>query len=156
MVSTVLDQDPRRLFSFIRSSKSAASGNIQRLTVSDKVYTGRRVPDGFYDSLSSLIQPPPECANMCPSFQKKTLKAPDMSAIHDSASFRSCQADYKHVLEICQEGVQIPPISGKDATILLHSLRSEVNDIFSVTAGHYINAGMEGCLLYTSPSPRDS
>ena len=148
MVSTVLDQDPRRLFSFIRSSKSAASGNIQRLTVSDKVYTGRRVPDGFYDSLSSLIQPPPECANMCPSFQKKTLKAPDMSAIHDSASFRSCQADYKHVLEICQEGVQIPPISGKDATILLHSLRSEVNDIFSVTAGHYINAGMEGAAQF--------
>ena len=130
MVSTILDHDPRRLFSFIRSKKSAAAANIQKLSVSEKVYTGSKVPDGFYDSLSSL-------------------KAPDMTSVHASSSYQSCHADYMHVLEICNAGVNIPPISGKDASLLLHSLRCDVNDIYSVTANHYINAGLEGSIHFT-------
>ena len=33
--------------------------------------------------------------------------------------------------------------------VLLHGLRSEVNDLFSITASHYIHAGMEGAIHFT-------
>ena len=48
------------------------------------------------------------------------------------------------IRKIRSSGLKIPEISAKDATEVLYSLKAEVNDLFSVTARHYINAGMEG------------
>ena len=38
----------------------------------------------------------------------------------------------------------MPPISPKSSTDILYSLRPNVNDFYSVTASHFINAGFEG------------
>ena len=130
LLSSILDKNPKKLYSFIRSSKSTTSGAVQRLSVEEREYFGASVPDGFYDSLSSL-------------------KDPSMDKIRGSASFQQYDADYQQILKICSAGLQIPQISGKDAVMLLHSLRPEVTDLYGTTASHYINAGMEGARHFT-------
>ena len=51
---SILDKNPAALFSANRSFKSNTAGEINKLKVASKVYTGKDVPDGFYDSLSTL------------------------------------------------------------------------------------------------------
>ena len=121
----VLDSDPSLLFKAVKSIKSNDSTNIQTLKVGDKVYSGKTVPDGFFDSLSSL-------------------KSPDMASIHSSSSFKSAFSDYSSIRKICSTGLKIPQISTKDATEILYSMKPDVNDLFSMTPRHYINAGIEG------------
>ena len=94
------------------------------------MYSGKDVPDGFYDSLS-------------------TLKAPDMSAIHASPSYRSTLTDYEHIIKICRNGIKIPEISPFESMELLLSLRPDVNDLNSITARHFLNAGMEGAIHFS-------
>ena len=124
-LSSVLDSNPKALFGFLRSSRASAVREIQSLSVEDKTYCGPHVPDGFYDSLSSL-------------------KSPPMDDILSSPSFKTFDVDYQHILKICTAGLQIPPISGRDSLLLLYSLKADVNDLYSITANHYINAGLEG------------
>ena len=114
-VSSILEDDPRRLFAFIRSSKSGAARPIQQLSVSGKIYTGDRVADGFYDSLSSL-------------------KAPDMSSINASQSFQNFTQDYENIVKICSAGLKIPPISGKDCSLICQRSYSDQNVILYVIA----------------------
>ena len=128
-LSSILSTKPSAVYSFLRSAKSGTSKPIQKLTVSGSVYTDSSVPDGFFHSLSSL-------------------KAPDMSEIHSSSSYQAFNADYEQIMAICSSGLKIPKISGKDATLLLQSLRPEVNDLHSITPNHYINAGVEGVVLF--------
>ena len=52
--------------------------------------------------------------------------------------------DYENVLRIARDGMKIPPLSPKHSTEILHSLRANVNDFYSITASHFINAGFEG------------
>ena len=40
--------------------------------------------------------------------------------------------------------MQIPQVSYADAEQLLKSLKTDVNDLYSITARHYTNAGIEG------------
>ena len=44
----ILADNPRKAYSFIKSSRRAAPNRIESLTVSDKVYTGNSVRDGLY------------------------------------------------------------------------------------------------------------
>ena len=124
MLSSVFS-DPQTFFKSFRASKSQASSKINSLTVGTKVYSGSSVPDGFFDSLSSL-------------------KSPDMSIIHSSPSYKSALSDYTTIRKICAAGLKIPEISARDATDILYSLKPDVNDLYSTTARHYINAGVEG------------
>ena len=123
-LSTIFS-DPHSFFKSLRAVKSQTSSKIQSLTVGDKVYSGSSVPDGFFDSLSSL-------------------KAPDMSHIYSSPSYKSALSDYTTIRKICAAGLKIPVIAARDATDILYSLKSDVNDLYSTTARHYINAGVEG------------
>ena len=116
---TILQDNPSGLFKSIKSMKKNSSTKIQKLKVNDKVYSGSDVPDGFYQSLS-------------------TLKAPDMSAIHSSSSYQSTLGSYEHILKICVDGLEIPEISPIQATELLISLRPDVSDLYSITARHYL------------------
>ena len=125
LIHSILDTDPGHLFRSIKSSKQCSSAKIHSLNVGSKVYSGKGVPDGFYDSLSSL-------------------KAPDMKEIFSSKSFKAADADYKIIRKICSAGIKIPEIPAKDATEILFNMKSDVNDLFSVTPKHYINAGLEG------------
>ena len=121
----ILSKDPSAAHRAIKSAKNVAASEIQNLKVNNKVYTGTNVPDGFYDSLSSL-------------------KAPDMSPIYSSPHFQETLLDFENVLKIARDGPKIPDISTKQSTELLHSLKANVNDFYSITASHFINAGFEG------------
>ena len=123
---SVLSNDPRKLFSHIRSTKTSSTGSkIHALKVSGKIYRGEKVCDGFYDSLSSL-------------------KAPNMDPIHSSTSYSRIKADYDLIMKICSSGLKIPPVSVNSTIQLLLSLKPNVNDLNSITPAHYINAGIEG------------
>ena len=124
-LASVLSSNPAALYSFMRKSKSGEVRDIHQLKVGAKTYSGSSVPDGFYDSLSSL-------------------KAPDMTSITNSASYKQYSSDYEHILEICQSGLKIPNLSLEQAVSLLRSLKPDVNDLNSVTPAHFINAGREG------------
>ena len=89
------------------------------------ICTITRLYDGFFDSL-------------------KTLKSPDMTAIHSSSHFQSTFSDYQNIIAICQSSGDIPEISYQQATEILLSLRAEVNDFYSMTPNHFINAGRAG------------
>ena len=120
----ILDKNPASLFSAIRSMKGNSAGEINKLKVSSKVYSGKTVPDGFYDSLSSL-------------------KSPDMTSIHDSLSYQRYSSDYDNILKICGAGLQIPKVSTSEAGQLLKGLKADVNDLYSITPRHYTNAAIE-------------
>ena len=125
MTHSILTSNPESLYKFVKSSKNQTVTKINSLKVGKKVYTGNTVQDGFFDSLSSL-------------------KSPDMTKIYSSPSYQSAASDYATIRKICSTGLKIPPISARDATEILYSLKPDVNDLFSITARHYINAGIEG------------
>ena len=96
---------------------------MNRLIVHGKEYRGEFVADGFFDSLSCL-------------------KSPDLSSIYESANFQETLLDYENVLKIARQGMKIPPISPRHSTEILYSLRAHVNDFYSITAAHFINAAI--------------
>ena len=128
-LSNILSTNPAAAHRSLRTSKNAAISDINILKVGNKVYTGKNVPDGFYDSLSSL-------------------KAPDMAPLYSSLPYQETLLDYENILKLTSNSRQIPPISPKDATQLLYSLKADVNDFYSVTANHFIHAGFEGLLHF--------
>ena len=128
---SILGKNPSEMFKSIRKLKSTSSTKIQKLNVDDKTFPGELIPDGFYSSLSSL-------------------KDPDMSMVHSSSSYQSTLSDYKHILKICRAGLSIPEITPVAAMELLYSLKPDVNDLFSITPRHYINAGMEGAKHFST------
>ena len=117
--------NPSSAFRSIKSSKASSLAGIQNLKVNGKVYSGQNVSDGFFDSLSSL-------------------KSPDPAALHSSKLSQDTLMDYENVLKIARDGLKIPTLSPKLATEILHTLRADVNDFYSITASHFINAGFEG------------
>ena len=125
-MNTLLQKNPSTsLFRSIKRFKSENNSNISNLKVNRKKYSGEQIPDGFYDSLSSL-------------------KAPDMSPIHSSPEYKNTLLDYENIVKICKQAKKIPPINPKQSTDILLSLRAEVNDFYSITASHFINAGKAG------------
>ena len=127
---TVLQKNPSGLFKSIKALKSNSSTQIQKLKVGSKVYAGSNVSDGFFHSLA-------------------TLKAPDMSSIHISPSYKSTLCMYEHIVKICDDGLKIPEVTPVQAMELLISLKQDVNDLYSITPRHYLNAGMEGAKHFT-------
>jgi hypothetical protein len=133
-VSEQLLKNPSKLHRTIRKEKSASS-SISTLKVGSRTFTGDNICDGFFDSLSSL-------------------KDPDMSSIANSSSFAETLRDYNHILELTSSGAAIPAIEVHESVELLYSVKQDVNDLFSITASHFINAGSAGLrhfhLLMTS------
>ena len=52
--------------------------------------------------------------------------------------------EYRHILDICNSGRKIPPLSKEKSQEILESIRKNVNDYYSITALHYLNAGSAG------------
>ena len=113
------------LFRSIKSSKTTKSSKISSIRVNDRKYEGDLVPDGFYHSMSDL-------------------KHPDMTLIHNTPHFQATLFDYNNIIKICQTRSQIPPITAQQSAEILFSVRASVNDFYSVTANHFINAGQAG------------
>ena len=124
---SILSTNPASAYKYINSKRKVKSGQIEHLTVGDKVYVGQTVCDGFYDSMSTLKQ--------CDYEQLKS--DPDIS-MHLS--------NYEHIMKICQDQHSIPSISHAESSKILGRMKKNVNDFFSITALHYINAGEEGSL----------
>ena len=121
----MLSKNPSAVHKSIRRSKNCNAGKIQKLTVHDRIYLSDTVPDGFYDSLSCL-------------------KSIDPTSLQNSSSYKSFTDDYKHIIEICNNGDKIPDISLKKSTDILKKIKPHVNDLYSITASHYVNAGDTG------------
>ena len=124
-LDAILSSNPSATHKYLRSLKSNSASEIQKLTVNDKIYSGANIPDGFFDSLSSL-------------------KTHDPSSLLSSPSYQELNADYENIIKICSIGHKIPPLSLEQSSEILLNLRPGVNDLYSITASHYINAGAEG------------
>ena len=121
----ILGKNPSSVHHAIKASKNALTSDIQNLKVGNRLYSGKNIPDGFYDSLSAL-------------------KAPNLSSLHSSPFFQETLLDYENVLKIARSGSSVPAISPRQATELLYSLKADVNDFYSITASHFIHAGFQG------------
>ena len=113
------------LFRSIKSSRSASGSKISSIRVGDQIYQGDSVPDGFFHSMHNL-------------------KHPDMRLITKTSHFQATDSDFKNIVQICKSGAQIPPISAEVSEDILYSVRADVNDFYSITANHFINAGQSG------------
>ena len=122
---TLLSNNPSSFYSFIRSSKNVSATKIEKLKVHDKVYLGEKVADGFYDAMTAL-------------------KTCDMEELVCNEDIAEQLSTYEHIRKLSEDKKDLPTLSRKQAASLLHRLKKNVNDFFSVTALHYINAGEEG------------
>ena len=127
--------DGGKMSQVIKQTTTKAPLAIHKLHVGNKVYEGKYVPDGFYDSISSL----------------KSLDEQDLAS---SKSFASVSENYRYILKLCQSSRKVPPISENRAREILKSIRPCVNDYYSITAAHYIHSGQAGldhfCFLLNS------
>ena len=123
--SISLSKNPSAIHATIKGFKNSTSTKIHTLHVGNKDYVGSAVPDGFFASLSSL-------------------KSPDLQGIHSTPQYQSTLSDFQHILKICGSGDPIPDISPKTSTQILISLKADVNDFYSITANHFMNAGRSG------------
>ena len=79
--------------------------------------------DGFYSSI-------------------KTLKSREMSL--QSPPNDDLYADYNHILDLCKEKRDLPPISIEESTKILKKMKTGVVDVYSISPAHFINAGKAG------------
>ena len=130
-VNQILCSNPFKIHNYIKNNRKTRSSKIQTLTVGDKTYSGSSVADGFYDSMSSL-------------------KSCDMNVLHNDHHLSPQLSNYAHILKICQDNHNIPPVTQAIATSLLQRLKKTVSDLYTITVMHYINAGQEGLDHYMS------
>ena len=121
----ILKNNPTKVFETVRATKKKNARKIGKLMVDEKVYVGETVPDGFYDSLLHL-------------------KSFDHNEIQNKESFSRYRSDYSNIVKLCSAGLDIPRISFEIATKILKRIRSSVNDVYSITANHFLNAGNHG------------
>ena len=85
-------------------------------------------------------------------FSIKELKSKPSLVEPEDAPTEYFVNDYKHILDICQNKIDLPPISLDSSTKILNRMKASVNDLYSITPEHFINAGKLGiehfnCLL---------
>ena len=127
-----LDQifsDQKAAYAYIRSCRKSPPKSIEELEVGEKVYTGAAVCDGFYESMTALKNCDVESLKCDPSLSTKFI-------------------NYDMIRKLCQDQPPIPPISLKDSSRILKSLKKKATDFYSITSLHYLHAGEEGHLHY--------
>ena len=67
-----------------------------------------------------------------------------MSKITKSEAFSETIRDYNNIIGIAKFGAKLPQITINDTVEILYSVRKDVSDLFSITASHFINAGVTG------------
>ena len=132
-LSSILLENPAKVYKYIKSVKKTKSSKIEKLIVGEKEFVGSAVPDGFYYSMTCL-------------------KSCNIEDLKNDPNFSEQLSNYEHILKICQDNHNVPPLSTKTATSILSRLKKHVVDFFGITAIHYTNAGDEGiehfrCLL---------
>ena len=125
---TILSDNPSSLYSFIKSSRNVSNTLIDKLSVGAKTYTGNQVPDGFFDAMTSL----------------KTYKPTDF----ENETVADQLDTYQHIMKLSEIKKPIPIITIECAVDLLCRLKKNGKDFYSITALHYIYAGLEGILHF--------
>ena len=120
-----LMSNPKETYACIRKSKNIQSGKINKLKVGSLIYSGDRVHDGFFTSISQL-----KCKN----------KVSTQLMTHLSDSYE----DYANIIELSKTGAAMDPISQVDALNILNRMKSDVLDSFNMTPNHYLYAGPAG------------
>ena len=87
------------------------------------------MPDGFYEALLHL-------------------KVPKSSSDHPG--FLSSAETFRHILEVAKTSPPLPALSPQEAYNLLKRVRSDVLDLFSISARHYCAAGVPGVQHFTA------
>ena len=130
-LDSILSNDPKSLYSYLRRKKKAKISKIQSLKVGNKVYQGDNVGDGFYDSMTAL-------------------KTCDLESLCSDPNLAHHFSNYKHILKICEEKKDIPEISFDQAGKLLKRMKPHVTDIDGISPLHYLHAGAEGIRHFVS------
>ena len=123
-----MSAEPSKFFKSIRLSKKS-SLNVSFITVGQKKYTGEKVADGLYDSISSL---------------KKENKA----SLYSSPKYTCWSQEYSFIKQLCKDKKDIPKLSIKYSTAILKRMKPNVRDFWSITPLHYLKAGQEGLLHF--------
>ena len=50
----ILSANPSKIFIYIKSCKKTSNRTVDKLVVGEAVYSAQKVPDGFYESMTSL------------------------------------------------------------------------------------------------------
>ena len=123
-LNTLCSKDPGSAFRALKAACEPANKDVGKLVVGNKTYLGELVADGMFESIRSL----------------KTESDPvSPETLHIDFS-----EEYKLIIDICNAGKRIPLISREISCEILKSIRKNVNDFYSITAQHYLNAGDEG------------
>ena len=67
-----------------------------------------------------------------------------LEELEDDLRIAEPLSNHEHILKLCKDKRTIPPININDSTDLLNKMKKNVNDIYSITALNYKNAGSEG------------
>ena len=102
------------VFKTIKSSKLGSASAVPFLTVKEKKYEGYRVPDGIYDSISSI-------------------KQQDTFSLLAIPNFEIWSQDYTYILQLCKNKHDIPMISLADSNKILERMKPSVNYFCSIT-----------------------
>ena len=111
----------------IKSSKASKTKDIQHLKVGEKEFHGDHVKTGFYESISNL-----------------KMRGTKATIDHGNDQENDVNEDYENILDLCRNKKDIPNISFEDSSKILNKMKQQVNDYFSITTLHYINAGHAG------------
>ena len=114
-------KSPQAGFKFLKQIRRNNNKKISKLNVDGQVYSGASVPDGIFRSIETLKTEPVYPSN-CLDFS----------------------VEYQLIRDICSAGREIPALTKEKSKKILFSLRKNVNDLYSITALHYINAGEAG------------
>ena len=124
VLDSICSKNPSRAYKRLKNLKNSSSSKVDKMMVGHLTYYGETVPDGIFESIRRL----------------KT----DPDVTEADPSFPNYDEEYRIILDICQTGRQIPPMSRTKSLDILTSIRKNVNDFFSITALHYLNAGRAG------------
>ena len=124
VLDNLCSDNPSFTFKSVKAMQNSRIKKVPKLQVGDKTYYGEWVPDGMFESIKSLKTEP--------YILRSEHSSPDFNA------------EYRHVLDICESGAKIPPLSYLKTKRILESIRKNVNDIYSITALHYLHAGEAG------------
>ena len=121
---SILSSSPFSIFKRIKALKAPSAIQVPFLTVGEKVFVGDNVKDGFFESIKNL----------------KT-KNNKLSSEESPWANINIKEDYRNILEICKTKEDLPNISLKKSSAILSRMKKSVNDFYSITTMHYINAG---------------
>ena len=122
----ILKNNPTAAFNIIKKSKASCNSfQVPHIMVEGKKYGGDMVIDGFYASLLKL----------------KSLDEIDLAANPDNDDL---QADYLNIKYLCNNKTDLPPIALSKSSSILKRIKPAVSDFNSITAKHFINAGLAG------------